>query len=151
MTEPTEIEPWTMPPEIAKAVSAVMGDVPKLAKGDKNTHGNYNFASIDDFLEAVRPLCAKHGLLIMQDEESFDVREATKGDGKTTATWLMLRWPLHTGSLKWRCLGASVHPHKHGVGCNGRSGVWCCTVLRAKAVHALPIPDRHRREGRGRG
>ena len=109
MTEPTKdsvnLPPSTaMPPEIAKAVCAVMGDVPKLAKGDKNTHGNYNFASIDDFLEAVRPLCAKHGLIIIQDEESFDVREAANKDGKTTATWLMLRWRFtlaHSSGVVW--------------------------------------------------
>ena len=54
----------SMPPKVAAAVSAVMSAVPKLAKTSKNSHGNYNFASIDDFLEAIRPLCAKNGLII---------------------------------------------------------------------------------------
>lgn len=64
-----------IPPKVAAAICAVMADVPKLGKGEKNKHGDYKFASIDDFLEAVRPLCAKHGLIIAQDEESFDMRE----------------------------------------------------------------------------
>lgn len=64
-----------IPPKVAAAIVGVMTDVPKVAKGEKNTHGNYNFASIDDFLEAVRPLCAKHGLIIAQNEESFEMRE----------------------------------------------------------------------------
>jgi len=61
----------TMSPKIAAAISAVMTEIPMLKKGGKNTHGNYNFASIDDFLEAIRPLCAKNGLIIMQNEEEF--------------------------------------------------------------------------------
>ena len=64
-----------MPPLVAAAVSNVMADVPKLARGEKNNHGNYKFASIDDFLEAVRPLCARHGLIIVQDEEKFELRD----------------------------------------------------------------------------
>ncbi len=64
-----------IPAAVAKAICMVMADVPKLGKGEKNQHGNYNFASIDDFLEAVRPLCAKHGLIIIQDEEAFEMKE----------------------------------------------------------------------------
>lgn len=71
---------------IVKAVASVMSDVPKLAKGEKNSHGNYNFASIDDFLEAVRPLMAKAGLVIVSDEEDFEVI----GEGKDT--WLKMRY-----------------------------------------------------------
>jgi hypothetical protein len=62
------IRPVPMPPKVAAAICAVMGSVPKLARSERNTHGNYNFASIDDFLEAVRPMCAKHGLVILQDQ-----------------------------------------------------------------------------------
>ena len=83
-----------MPAAIAAAIVAVMGEVPKLAKSESNTHGNYNFASIDDFLEAVRPLCAKHGLIIMQDEDSF-----TSADG-----WLTMRFAFtlaHSSGETW--------------------------------------------------
>lgn len=77
----TDIMP-AMPPAVASAINAVMAEVPKLAKSEKNSHGNYNFASIDDFLEAVRPLCATHGLIIIQDEESYEVRDG----------WLILKF-----------------------------------------------------------
>lgn len=83
-----------MPPKVAAAVVGVMGDVPKLAKGEKNAHGNYNFASIDDFLEAVRPLCAKHGLIIAQNEESFEMKEG----------WLIVRFSFtlaHSSGETW--------------------------------------------------
>lgn len=84
----------TMPPKVAAAITAVMSEVPKLAKSEKNSHGNYNFASIDDFLEAVRPLCAKHGLIISQDEESFEM-----SDG-----WLIVRFAFtlaHSSGETW--------------------------------------------------
>lgn len=71
-----------MPAAIVAAIIAIMNDVPKLEKSEQNTHGRYNFASIDDFLEAVRPLCAKHGLVIMQDEADYT------SDGN----WLTMRF-----------------------------------------------------------
>jgi len=83
-----------IPPKVAAAICAVMGDVPKLGKGEKNSHGNYNFASIDDFLEAVRPLCSKHGLIIAQDEESV---ENVNG-------WLIIRFAFtlaHSSGETW--------------------------------------------------
>lgn len=88
----TELNP--IPPAVAKAICDVMADVPRLNKGETNTHGKYNFASIDDFLEAVRPLCAKHGLIIMQDEESYE------SDGG----WLTMRFAFtlaHSSGETW--------------------------------------------------
>ena len=41
-----------------------MGNVTKLAKDQRNAHGNYNFASIDDFLELCRPMMAAEGLYV---------------------------------------------------------------------------------------
>ena len=92
-----------MPPKVAAAIGAVMKAVPKLKKGEKNTHGNYNFASIDDFLEAVRPLCAKNGLIIIQDEAGFDLREGVDKNGKTVR-WLLLTFQFtlaHTSGETW--------------------------------------------------
>ena len=86
----------SLPPKVAAAIAAVMTEVPKLGKGETNSHGKYNFASIDDFLEAVRPLSAKHGLIILQDEESFEV----VGDGK----WLSMRFSFtlaHASGETW--------------------------------------------------
>lgn len=72
-----------MPPKVAAAISKVMGGVPKLTREARNTHGNYNFASIDDFLEAVRPLCAESGLIILQDEDASEMIDGGPGrDGK---------------------------------------------------------------------
>lgn len=63
----------SIPPEIAKAIVEVMSGVRKLARGDKNQHGGYNFASIDAFLEALNPLCAEAGLFFFMDEVETEV------------------------------------------------------------------------------
>jgi hypothetical protein len=76
------------PPKVAAALVAVMSDVKTLGKTNENQHARYKFAGIDDFLEATRPLCAKHGLIIIQDEEDFQVL----GDG-----WLSMRFGFRLG------------------------------------------------------
>lgn len=92
-----------MPPKVAAAVAAVMAEVPKLQKGERNSHANYNFASIDDFLEAIRPLCAKHGLIIIPDEDSCDFREGQDKFGKPL-TWLVMKFSFtlaHSSGETW--------------------------------------------------
>jgi hypothetical protein len=92
-----------VPPKIAAAICEVMSAVPKLKKGEKNTHGNYNFASIDDFLEAVRPLCAEQGLIIIIDEEGFETKEGQDKNGKSV-TWLVLEFAFtlaHSSGETW--------------------------------------------------
>lgn len=74
------------PPKVAAAVAQVMSGVKTLKKDQENQHARYKFAGIDDFLEATRPLCAEAGLIIIQDEDGFDV----VGDG-----WLMMRYSFH--------------------------------------------------------
>ena len=42
------------PEAVSNAIAAVMADIPKLEREETNKHANYKFASIDDFLDAVR-------------------------------------------------------------------------------------------------
>ena len=93
-----------MPPKVAEAIAAVMSEVPKLNKGERNSHGNYNFASIDDFLEAVRPLMAKHKLIISADEDDFDVI----GEGKDM--WLRMRFAFSA-----HCHGETYGPMRRSI------------------------------------
>lgn len=84
-----------MPPNVAKAVVEVMSKVKRLQKDAENSHGKYRFAGIDAFLEECRPLCAEAGLIIVQDEEHFEVV-----DGK----WLMIRYAFtlaHQSGETW--------------------------------------------------
>lgn len=92
-----------MPPKVAKAVSAVMADITKLEYSGHNNHGDYDFATIDDFLEGLRPKCAKHGLIISQDEESFDLKQTQNAQGKSS-TWLIVKFRftlVHSSGETW--------------------------------------------------
>ena len=48
--------------KINAAIAAAMGQIQPLEKDGKNTHQNYDFASIDKFLQLCRPILAAHGL-----------------------------------------------------------------------------------------
>lgn len=94
----------SMPPKVAAAISKVQGSIKQIVKGEKNQHGNYNFASIDDFLSATSPLCAEAGLIIVQDEDSFEIKESTSKDGKPVS-WLNLTYKFtlaHTSGETWK-------------------------------------------------
>jgi len=68
-----------LPKSIATAINGIMGDIKMLKKEDENKFQNYSYASIDNFLKAVNPLCAKHGLIIIMDEESCEItKDGTK-------------------------------------------------------------------------
>lgn len=90
-----------MPPKVAAAVNDVMKAVKRLEKGEFNQHGQFKFTSIDDFLDASRPLCAEAGLVIIQDEEDFEV-VTVKGD--KDVSWLKLRFAFtlaHASGETW--------------------------------------------------
>jgi len=68
--------------EIITALCAAMGAVQKVAKEGRNKHDGYNFASIDDFLALVNPICAANGLFVHMQEghrEDF-TRAGRNGD-----------------------------------------------------------------------
>ena len=58
---------------VLNAINGVMGDVKKLENTTKNEFAKYDYVNIDKFLEALNPLCAKHGLIIAPSELSCDV------------------------------------------------------------------------------
>jgi hypothetical protein len=67
MNETVKIETRS---EVLAAISKAMAGIKKVARDGKNTHDNYNFASIDDFLAMANPICADAGLLFHMDESS---------------------------------------------------------------------------------
>jgi hypothetical protein len=92
-----------LPPAVAKAISQVMAGVPKLERAERNEHGKYFFASIDDFLEAVRPLCAESGLIILQDEASSEILNGVDAYGKAKR-WLSVTYSFtlaHSSGETW--------------------------------------------------
>lgn len=112
----TELNP--IPPKVATAICAVMKDVPKLAKTERNEHGKYDFASIDTFLEAIRPLCAKHGLIILPDETETGMLEGTDQYGKPTRALSMIYefTICHSSGETWN------HRPKRSIAINAKMG-----------------------------
>jgi hypothetical protein len=75
-------------PKLNAAIAAVMAEVVRLQKADENKFGHYNYTSVDDFKDALRPLLAKHGLTIHLTEagpvETVEQERKTVG-GKDAA------------------------------------------------------------------
>jgi len=63
--------PKEMPQTIGAAINQVMGQVRRLKKADENKHGHYNFTSVDDFKDALRPLLVDAGLYVHVDQTAF--------------------------------------------------------------------------------
>jgi hypothetical protein len=94
----------TMPPEIAAAVIAVKMGVARIGFDERNEHGRYNYASVDKFYTAVRPLESEAGLAVILDETSFDVREGAPNSSGTRASWAFLSydvWLVEKGGAMW--------------------------------------------------
>jgi len=67
------IEPETAnPATYGEAVCAVMLELRRLKKADRNEFARYDFTSVDDFKDGVRPLMAKHGLWVEVDQTAFE-------------------------------------------------------------------------------
>ncbi len=60
------------PPELAKAMAAVMADIPKIKFDARNNHQNYSYASVDAIFAAVRPVMAKHGVSLHMTEAGYE-------------------------------------------------------------------------------
>lgn len=67
------------------AVCAVMEQLERLRKGDRNDHGNYAFTSVDDFKDQIRPLMAKAGLSVHVSQASFQMLEYKNGNTTKSA------------------------------------------------------------------
>lgn len=57
---------------VIQAIAAAMADFKELEKKSFNKFDNYNFTSVDDFLDATRPVLAKHGLIVSMDETACE-------------------------------------------------------------------------------
>ncbi|RWR28810.1 hypothetical protein D2T31_11900 [Sinirhodobacter populi] len=69
--------------DLISAIASAMGEVKRLSKDNRNTEQKYEFASVDDFLAMTGPICAKHGLVPMMDEEGADIIEKPGKYGPT--------------------------------------------------------------------
>ena len=74
---------------VFKVISDVQKDLATegVGKTDRNDHGRYNFRGIDSLYNALAPLLAKHGLVIIPSVLGKEVRQVQTSGGKTTNHW----------------------------------------------------------------
>lgn len=100
----------TEPSKIDAALATIAAGVKRLAKEDRNAHGGYQFAGIDDFLEMTGKLCASSGVSVLMDEEQCEVIPdffSTKS-GRVAA--LHMRFAFYL-----RCEGEQVGPYRRSI------------------------------------
>ncbi|WP_416877936.1 ERF family protein [Litorimonas sp.] len=78
--------------EILTAIAGAMGKIRKVGKDNENKFDKYNFASIDDFLSLVNPICAEAGLLFHMQEGV--VTEFMKKGRNGESSWLRITFEI---------------------------------------------------------
>lgn len=107
MTEPVVVEenvtPWLYGDDpgdrtIHQRMWAVLGELPPIGKDSRNEQQNFMFRGHDDVMNALNPLLAKHGVMVVPDVLERVTSERTTGNGKT-----MYEVSLH---VRYRFFGA---------------------------------------------
>lgn len=136
MTEP-------MPPDIATAIVKVMAGVKKLAKDEKNQFAKYDFVSIDNFLEAVNPLCAEAGLFFVMDETAWEIKKAPNEHGKDVG-WLYMTYDVmlaHAGGSLYGPLRRNVIVQASGAQAFGSAQSYVLKQL-MRGLFQIPTGDK---------
>jgi hypothetical protein len=113
-----------------------MAEVHKVNKDGRNKHDGYNFASIDDFLALVNPICAANGLVVhMQEGERQDFER----QGRNGATaWMRQSFDLtlyHVSGQTMPPVTRTVEVLRNGAQAYGSAQsyalkqFWRCTLL----------------------
>lgn len=71
-----------------EAMAAVLADIKSMEKLDTNHFGGYDYVPVDDVYDAVRPILARHGVTIVQNEKSSSVFEANTAKGGKNEFWI---------------------------------------------------------------
>jgi hypothetical protein len=85
--------------QLLTAKHKVMAEIKRLEKLHKNQHGGYEFTSIDDFKDEIRPLMAKHDLSYHVTEDSYTLSTVKSKDGKeSNVAIIRFKFVLEHGS-----------------------------------------------------
>ena len=79
---------------VIAAIAAAAGEVKRVAKDSRNIEQKYDFASIDDFMAMVGPICAKHGLVTILDEDQIEFVSKAGKYGDTL--WVRVAYQITT-------------------------------------------------------
>jgi hypothetical protein len=71
--------------KVNEAIRAVLADIHRLKKDDKNQHGGYAYVSVDDVKDHVRPLLAKNGLHFSITEVAYELVGVAGKTGTTSS------------------------------------------------------------------
>lgn len=96
--------PPKMPSEIAKGIIAVMGKIRQLGYDDKNSQGNYNFASIDKFYAAIGPLMAEAGIFTLLEQRDWKI-EYRENEYNKKVGWLTIDYDVTVCHESGACYG----------------------------------------------
>lgn len=66
---------------IYKAMASIMKDVKAIGKTEKNAQQNFKYRGIDNVMNELHDVFAKHSVFIVPDVASYDVREKMTGKG----------------------------------------------------------------------
>ena len=88
--------------KILPAVSKAMSEIKILGKDNKNAFDKYMFASIDDFLAMVNPICVSNGLIFHMQEG--EIVEFTKKGRNGESSWLRFRFEITAYHSSGQCL-----------------------------------------------
>jgi hypothetical protein len=127
---------------VLSAISRAMGQVKKIAKEGKNTHDNYSFASIDDFLAAVGPICAEAGLIFhMQEAGTEDfVRKGKYAEN----SWMRMTFEItvyHTSGQHLPPVSRSVEVLRNGAQAYGSAQSYVLKQF-LRALMLIPTGDK---------
>lgn len=82
---------------VYEALSAVMGDVQAVKKGDRNTQQNFIFRGVDAVVNVVGPVLRKHGVIVVPHsvEEIREERYLTGNDKPMHGVILRITWRFY--------------------------------------------------------
>jgi|TARA_Y100000310_G_C20585610_1_gene765247 hypothetical protein len=90
---PIEEPSRALAPLYAK-MAAVMGDMADLEKRGENQNFNYKYVTADDLVGMIRPLLAKHGLVIFPRMRDLAMDEVKTKQGSMTMYWLSMDFEI---------------------------------------------------------
>jgi len=86
---------FVYPASIIKALCKIMGDCGTVKKSGKNKFHNYDYATDEDLVGMVRPLMAKHGLVLIPSLAGMPQVEAVQTkNGTATHVSIMMEYTL---------------------------------------------------------
>ena len=118
---------YNMPPDIAKAIVKVMGDIKKLGKDARNDHGKYNYVSVDQFFDQIGKLLNEAGIFTLVDECNCEtsIRTTVDSYGKEkSSAWLTSHYDIFIyhesgvahGPIKRTIQVSASGPQSYGAG-----------------------------------